>query len=1465
MNFFERMIKTASFAVRRAARWRHRLAVCALLGMAAASLAQMSLRPAQAENPTSNLQGVTAINHLKQQGSYESLAEAFRAAQHSAQATATHTTNGKSQTTNAGYEVAAKLNQPDFVKPQYARDDLFGYAVAVSGDIAVIGTKQGDVFGKLDRGAVYVFVRYGTYWAFEQKLYAPNGAAGSEFGASVALGGDTIVVGSPEQNQAIGSVYVFARTNEYWSLQKELTPPFGGTKTLFGASVAISGDTLAVGSPTAEKCSIFVRSGTNWNHQTTMSGSDTVIGDNFGTAVSLNGNSLVVGAPRDGTNATKDHGSAYVFTRAGTTWSQQQKLTASDASADDYFGQAVAISGETVVVGVPRDDVGTNIDQGSARVFTRLGGAWTPQQTLLANDGGTNDFFGYSVAVNGQSAAVGAPARNALSGAAFVFIRNGASWSQQQQLLPNENTIEDIFGFSVSLSGDTVLAAAPLLPSRKAATATGQQTSLLPLLPAQTNAAVTPNSAALLLPQGSVGVFTRTGASWSQQTRLTAQVAPTGEEYFGTSVAISGNTAVIGASGYNNTIGGAFVFVRSGQFWQFQQILVDGEGLMFDYFGTSVAMSGDTIAVGAYGDDIGTVNQGSVSVFVRSGNAWQLQQKLNANDTATGGAVGYSVALDGDTLVAGNLTFNSPQSAYVFTRTDGSWSQRKKLTPSNPGSFFYYGQSVAISGNTIIVGSPAETVNGVTNKGAAYVYTGSGANWTLQARLFNPSGNTAYFGQDVAISGDTLVIGAPSESVGSVVNAGAAYVFIRAGNSWQQQQRLAPDVATASGAMGVSVDIKGNRIVVAEPGTERIHSFTRTGNTWSPGMPVTRLDPGQNGEGFGGSIALTDNHDTILVGAGYDYVSGLEGAGSAYVISAPSPACSFVISPTSANFTSNSGTGNVTVTASDTNCPWTAQSNVPWITLANFGGTGNGTVGYLVSANGGNRRTGTIIVAGQTVTVTQEALVCAVTLNPPTLPAGTVGVNYNQPFAGSGGTGPYSYNVMVGALPAGLSLSNGALTGVPTNPETTSFTIKTTDANGCIATRQYTLTINPPAGTGLQFYPLNRPLRLLDTRANQGNCDSVAEPIAAGTAITKLARITCDEQTIPVGAQAVVGNITVINHSAQTGFLTLYPTGANLPLAANMIYGPNGILANNFTVKLGPDGEFDIYSERTVDVIVDITGYYAVPGAGGLYYHALAKPIRLLDTRAGQGNCDNVSAPITGGTSLTTFARITCEGLTIPVKAFSLVGNATVINQSGQTGYLTIYPDDGPAPLAANMVYFPGNILANAFTTRLSKDGKFNIFGEKTIDMIVDVTGYFSNEANDVNGPGMLFYPLSQPLRLLDTRPEQGPCDTVGTPISGGSSMVVTGRLSCDGQTIPSKARALQGNVTVINGSAQAGYLTLYPDGVAQPLAANLIYFPNQILSNAFLVGVDLTNGKFRIFAERTLEAIVDVSGFFIP
>jgi hypothetical protein len=341
---------------------------------------------------------------------------------------------------------------------------------------------------------------------------------------------------------------------------------------------------------------------------------DGAANDQFGFAVAISGDSSIVGARGD----DAFRGSAYVFVGAGL----EQKLTASDGSAGDEFGRAVAISGDTAIVGAAFDDVGANVDQGSAYVFVRIGGVWTQQQMLTANDGAAGDDFGSSVAISGDTAVVGAPSDDAGQGSAYVFVRSGSTWTQQQQLTVIDGVALDFFGGSVAIEGDTAIVGAP-----------GE-----------------------VLDRGSAYAFVRTFSVWTLQQKLTASDGAAGD-FFGGSVAIAGETALIGARGddigANAFQGSAYVFVRS-VLWTQQAKLTANDGAAVDQFGLSVAISGDIAIVGSPNADVdANDDRGAAYVFIRSGGIWTQQAKQMASDAEAGDRFGGSVAIHGDTAVVG--------------------------------------------------------------------------------------------------------------------------------------------------------------------------------------------------------------------------------------------------------------------------------------------------------------------------------------------------------------------------------------------------------------------------------------------------------------------------------------------------------------------------------------------------------------------------------------------------------------------------------------------------------------------------------------------------------------------------------------------------------------------------------------------------------------------------------------------
>ncbi|MDQ3013867.1 MAG: hypothetical protein M3X11_24585, partial [Acidobacteriota bacterium] len=395
------------------------------------------------------------------------------------------------------------------------------------------------------------------------------------------------------------------------------------------------------------------------------------------------------------------------------------------------------------------------------------------------------------------------------------------------------------------------------------------------------------------------------------------------------------------------------------------------------------------------------------------------------------------------------------------------------------------------------------------------------------------------------------------------------------------------------------------------------------------------------------------------------------------------------------------------------------------------------------------------------------------------------------------------------------------------------------------------------------YYPLPNPIRLLDTRANQVGCDAPGAPISGNTTRTQTAAgRTCGGLTIPANAKALTGNITTVNSGG--GYLTLFPSGAARPTVASINYNPNEIVNNAFTVGLGAGGAFNIYALNTTDVVVDVTGYYAPPSAGGLYFHPLPAPVRLLETRAGQSvGCVKPGTPLPGGADSLQTATSTCTG--IPPEARAIVGNATTVSPQGG-GYLTLFPADAARPLIASSNYDTGQIVNGPFTVGLSPSGQFKIFTLATTDLVVDVLGYYSTEAVDANGIGLLFTPLAHPVRLLETRndPTFPGCFKPNAPINGNQVYTQSARGTCDGLTIPASALGVVGNATVVSPAA-AGYLTLWPSSAAQPTAATANYNAGQIVNRHFIVGLGNADGAFKIFSYATTDLVIDLTGYFAP
>ncbi|TKD10431.1 hypothetical protein E8A74_08270 [Polyangium fumosum] len=360
----------------------------------------------------------------------------------------------------------------ELVAPDGDPSDFFGYSVALSGDTAILGAPDEDTKGT-DAGAAYVFVRTNGGWAFEQKLVASDGGPGEWFGRAVDVDGDVAVVGSPRGDGAAtasGAVYMFVRTNGVWTQQQKLFGSDGKTGDTMGQAVAVVGGTVVAGAPAedtkgadAGAAYVFGENGGVFAQQKKLLAADGQAGDRLGASVGFSGQTVIAGAPGDD-DAGADVGAAYAFVGAGPVWSQQKKFVAADGQAGDAFGAAVALEGDTAVVGAPLANA-AGIDAGAGYVFARAGLTWAEVGKLVPAGLGSDDRLGTSVSITKGRVILGAlldDTKGSNAGAAYVFTESGPGWSEDLLLVAGDGTAGDAFGFSVAMDGETAIVGAYL-------------------------------------------------------------------------------------------------------------------------------------------------------------------------------------------------------------------------------------------------------------------------------------------------------------------------------------------------------------------------------------------------------------------------------------------------------------------------------------------------------------------------------------------------------------------------------------------------------------------------------------------------------------------------------------------------------------------------------------------------------------------------------------------------------------------------------------------------------------------------------------------------------------------------------------------------------------------------------------------------------------------------------------------
>jgi len=334
-------------------------------------------------------------------------------------------------------------------------DQQFGAALDIQGDTAVISAPG--YLGAPIPGAVHVYHRGPGGWLEQQRLTASDGTPGDAFGSTVALSGNTLLVGS-----FVGQAYVFVFNGAFWVEQQILSRPGLGAHEFFGLWVWLDGDTAVVGAQREGTAGVdsgaayvFVRHFGVWSLQQRLAPSDAAP-DDFAGFAAIAGNTLLLGAfGKDG-----NRGAVYVFTRSGSTWTEGQKLVASDARSGDLFGGRLALENDTAVITA----IGPDVSAGAAYVFTRTAGVWSEAQRLSACDASHFDRLGLSVALSGDALLIGAPFdqdHGPESGSVYLFRRLGTGWVQAQKLVASDAAAGQYVGLATALDNGSILVGAP--------------------------------------------------------------------------------------------------------------------------------------------------------------------------------------------------------------------------------------------------------------------------------------------------------------------------------------------------------------------------------------------------------------------------------------------------------------------------------------------------------------------------------------------------------------------------------------------------------------------------------------------------------------------------------------------------------------------------------------------------------------------------------------------------------------------------------------------------------------------------------------------------------------------------------------------------------------------------------------------------------------------------------------------
>lgn len=772
----------------------------------------------------------------------------------------------------------------------------WGAAVAMDGRTVVVGAPFYDTPAGADAGGAFVF-RDGLLVA---QLFPSNAEAGARFGHAVAIDGDRIAVGSPYRSGVmnsltyadLGNVYIFERNQggaDAWDEVRRFGPANLSTSSSspeFGRSLALRGDVLAIGAPQETfpsipgasvkgRVKIHYRNqgGANqWGQVRSFQGDDRGSDEQFGHSLALDGDTLVVGSPREESGASTNVGAAFVFRRninGADLWGRAAKLVPPAVESNLLFGFSVAISGDDIAVGAPITRRGADVEVGAVHLYAggrSVQNSWQYTRTLQPDNVAAGGDFGYAVSLHDGQLLAGAPDFQDLSSGRYFLFGRHTDGPDQWGIITEESGGDPRFAMAVALHGNDFVIGEP-------------RADVVVSSITQTD-------------RGRAMLITMTGAEFRAETmREIPQAGALG----GSAVAVHGDWMVVGAPGEDvgsdADAGAAYVFHRDRtgtDQWGLVQKLVDvQDAAAGTRFGAALALDSQWLFAGVPGG-------GRIQSYYRQdvlptpAAPWVDSVSLTAGTGEN--QLGSSLALAGDLLLAG-----APQqtvgaattagAAYLFQRNkDGAnaWGLLKQLTASDAAAGDNLGASVSLTSEMAAAGAPRDTNGEGAAAGAVYLFsrnTGGADLWGQSLKLtdgLQTAGDE--FGSAVALEDSFLLVGAPKGDVSGAVDAGEAYLYERnedAADGWGRVQSfVAPDF-TAQSRFGSAVAVDAAHAVISAPfadprglsnaGTVHVFSRNQSGaNTWAH---LQSIAPGSGGSGtqFGASVCLESGR--LAIGA----------------------------------------------------------------------------------------------------------------------------------------------------------------------------------------------------------------------------------------------------------------------------------------------------------------------------------------------------------------------------------------------------------------------------------------------------------------------------------------------------------------------------------------------------------------------------------------------------------------------